>query len=146
LDLLESHAGYVRLWSDYMFGYQGFVEFARFIEKRVKEPRFREHLAVIGLLIHRSPPEKIDYPFECSQSALGRFKYMVGFYFFIPGSRSESIRYLRGMAGEMLDRCLALGGRPYRYGCAKLSETQRTQLFGAAQQELERILLARSTA
>jgi FAD/FMN-containing dehydrogenase len=140
IDLVEAHPGCVRLWADYMFGYAAFSQFAQHVEERLREPRFRRHLSVIGVLIHRSPDAKIDFPFEASSSTLGRYKYMVGFYFFVPSGEEGDIAYVRDALQDLLTCCLELGGRPYRYGVADLTVSQRTQVLGTAPEDVTTVL------
>jgi hypothetical protein len=136
IDLVEGHPDCVRMWADYMFGYASFVRFAEYVEDRLREARFRAHLSVIGLLIHRSVDTKVDFPFEASSSALGRLKYMVGFYFFVPSTDVSEIEYVRKEQADLLARCLSLGGRPYRYGIADMDTAQQRAMFGAAREEV----------
>jgi hypothetical protein len=146
LDLVEGHPGCVRLWTDYMFGYEGFVQFARYIDERLRDSRFRAHLSVIGVLIHRSPATKISFPFEASSADLGLLKYMLGFYLFVPDRAAQEIERVRATLKELLARCLELGGRPYRYGIAELDPKQHEVLLGAATAEVSRALSRRGAS
>jgi FAD/FMN-containing dehydrogenase len=138
--LIDDHPGCVRLWADYMLSHKGFVEFARHVDERLTQSRFRAYLTVVGLLIHRSPADKIDFPFEVSRSSLGQHKYMVGFYFFVPRSESREIEFVRKALGELLERALSLGGRPYRYSFTELSDAHKRALYGASDDELSEAL------
>ncbi len=140
VDLINDHPECLRLWADYMLSHEGLVEFARHVDERLVEERFRAHLTVVGLLIHRSPADKIDFPFEVSRSGLGRRKYMVGFYFFVPRGELREIDFVRKTLGELLERALSLGGRPYRYSFTELSDAQKRALYGASDEELSKTL------
>lgn len=140
VDLVDGHPECVRLWADYMLSHEGFVEFARHVDERLTESRFRAYLTVIGVLIHRSLDAKIDFPFEVSRSSLGRHKYMVGFYFFVPRREPREIAFVRRTLGELLERALLLGGRPYRYSFTELSDAQKRTLYGVSDEDLSRTL------
>jgi FAD/FMN-containing dehydrogenase len=137
-DLLNAYPGQTRIWADYMFNFDGLRKFVEYVEQCCVRPAAR-FLALIGLLVHRSPEDKLDFLLEPSAGNLGRVKYMVGFYFFAP---PESAPEVLAMTRDLLERCLALGGRPYLYGQAQLSEEDRSRLYGDVDGKL-RDLLAR---
>jgi FAD/FMN-containing dehydrogenase len=136
VDLVEQHPGHARLWTDYMFGYQGFVAFAEHVQRRLDDEAFRRHLTVLGVLVHRSPPDKLEFPFEASRPSLGQFKYMLGLYFFVPHDQPSELLRVRAEVDELLERAMAVGGRPYKYGYATLDGERRRRLYGDADAEL----------
>jgi FAD/FMN-containing dehydrogenase len=140
VDLVNDHPESVRLWADYMFSHESLVEFLRYTDRRLTESRFRAHLSVVGLLICRSPPHKIDFPFEAWCASPGCLRYMVGFYFFVPQQHRNEIEFVRKTVGELLDVALSLGGRPYRYSYTDLTDVQRRALYGDSDNELSQTL------
>jgi FAD/FMN-containing dehydrogenase len=140
VDLVEEHPMHARIWADYMFDYAGFVEFTEHVQLRLGDPSFCRHLTVLGVLVHRSPPDKLEFPFEASLPSLGKYKYMLGLYFFVPHDETSEISRVRAAMDELLDRALTLRGRPYKYGYATLDATRRRRLYGDAQHQLVSLL------
>lgn len=140
VDLVEQHPDHVRVWADFMFGYRGFLAFAEVIERLLGDAAFRRHLSVLGVLVHRSPHDKLEFPFEASHPSLGTLKYMLGLYFFVPAHESAEVDRVRATVDALLDRAMELGGRPYKYGVASLDALRRRRLYGDAEAELATVL------
>lgn len=122
---LDQHRGRRRLWTDFVLPRVEFVVFARFLDRLRAEPALRDVLAAIYVLAMR--PESLPL---APSAQPGRLLLGAGLYCMVKGGDDAGLRAARGALGRCLERCVELGGRPYRYGWNEVADERA--IYGRA--------------
>lgn len=120
-----------RVWCDYLFEYEGFYRFMNYIHETWNKQQDLKDLAVIYVLMVRRRSGTFTLPFASSHLPGGeRVLYAVGMYYMVPNQ--NPFRVLQATQGHRrwLEKCIELGGRPYRYGWCNLSDMEKRQIYG----------------
>lgn len=121
-----------KLWADYVVPRSEAASFCEDVERLLGErAEVLPHLAGTYLLAHRRGEG--DFPLAAhSLPQEAREAFGVGLYFMVGESdlRAEAA-VLRALSGA-LRRCIARGGRPYRYGIHDLTPSDERAIYGDA--------------
>jgi FAD/FMN-containing dehydrogenase len=128
-----------RLWSDYLFDYEGLQAFTRFLQPLLDRDAFAGCLRSVYILAIRKLPRPVSFPMEASDSTRGPMSFGIGLYSMIPNADALVAERVAETVSRCLDACVALGGRPYRYGWHRMSEEMERAVYGPACDRLRAI-------
>ena len=123
-------------WSDYLFDYKGLQAFGTFLQTQLDRDAFDGCLASIYIVPIRKLPRRVALPFEASDAIDAPVSFGVGLYSMIPPQAAGTVAKIMETSSRCLDRCLELGGQPYRYGWHRLNESHHRMAYGAAHERL----------
>jgi hypothetical protein len=121
-----------RLWCDYLFDYEGLTTFAQFLDGLIAGGAFGPYLASVYIVPIRKLPRVVSFPLEASDAIRAPMSFGIGLYSMIPPGDGPAVVRITETAARCLDKCLDLGGRPYRYGWHQLDETRARRAYGSA--------------
>ncbi|MBW4589605.1 FAD-binding protein [Aetokthonos hydrillicola Thurmond2011] len=124
---LSSFSDHVRLWTDYIFNYDGIVRFMQFLEPQLAEPPLSETLKAMYILMIRRPSNYTNFAFLPAPP--GELLFSVGMYTMVNRWHPVLIAKSLDSLQNALVTCCALGGRPYLYGCSNLDHTTKHKLY-----------------
>lgn len=128
--LLARFPDHVRLWQDFVCDARSFPRLAAVLDMLPALPCVPFQYA---LLIGKGA-QSSRFPFEAAPGGNEQLFVGVGLYFFVPRSDELLVARVRAQLARVLESCLAIGGRPYRYGGAcTLSESVVRGVYGSAQ-------------
>ena len=119
-----------RMWVDYIFDYDGLARFVEFLTHRIEDDAFAGFLKSVYILGIRRRRRVQPIPLEASGAISAPVSFGVGLYSMVPRADRESIDRLRATHAQMLDKCIALGGRPYLYGMHEFSNAALQAIYG----------------
>lgn len=125
---LESFGDACRLWSDVFFDYDALCAVLPEALQRAEKPPLSASLKVIYLLIVRRGANAPDFPLAPMRDAGTRFS--LGFYAMAEPTNAALLAGTVSGMQALFERCIALGGRPYRYGRGALSGQMMRDLYG----------------
>ena len=123
---LAQFGSHFRVWADYKVPVSAFGTFARRIQALERSSDF-EHLAVRYVLA--SAAGRSHGTLAPTDQGEGFYAGM-GLYFMVPERAPGGVERARRGQRRALDLCLELGGRPYLYGYAPLTDDEWQQLYG----------------
>ncbi len=135
---VESNLYHYRVWCDYMFDYGPAMEFLEFLSKTIV-PRNLGVVYVLAVRVgRRTNAPLLPHNFSSGKlspamrfgAGLSRMRFGFGLYCMVPPGDAYGLARAKASHEECLDRCLALGGRPYRYGWCPLTEKEKERLYG----------------
>lgn len=135
VDWLSGFKKHFRLWGDYIFNFDGFCSFMKWIDRGIKNGSLSESLECIYMLVVRRPQNKTAFPFEAG-SIRAPILFGAGLYYMVPQNNAQKLKAARENHRRLLDRCVDLGGLPYLFGCQELDESMRQSLYGKSYQRL----------
>ncbi len=120
---------HLRLWTDYIFDYDGMVRFMQLLEPQITKSPLSQTLKAIYILLIRRPAAHTN--FALLPAPPGKLLFSVGMYTMVspwhPVSLAQSLQVLQ----TALQMCCACGGRPYLYGCNHMDEMIKHKLYGS---------------
>ena len=132
-----------RLWSDYLFDYESLKAFAEFLEPLLLEDEpFRSALQSVYIVAVRQQPRLVRLPFEATDALPGPMSFGIGLYSMIPGRDAAIATRVAATVSRCLQKCIELGGRPYRYGWHELTPDDFRRIYGPA---VDRLSALRAT-
>ena len=121
-----------RLWTDFLFDYQGLRSFSAFLESMLSRDPMRRCLRSIYILGVRNLPRQVPFPMEASDHLDTSMRFGIGLYHMIPGADPDLIDAVAADMRACLDECAVLGGQPYRYGWHQLTESDYRTFYGSS--------------
>lgn len=140
LTRFQRHA---RLWSDYMFDYQGLQAFTSFLAPLLAEPPLSTCLKSLYVMAIRRMPRAVPFPLEATDAMQSPMSFGIGLYSMIPDRDTALAGRVAATMARCLDKCRDLGGRPYRYGWHQIDGAMERALYGSA---VDRLAEIRGTA
>lgn len=130
--LLARFPDHVRLWQDFVCEADRFVALASALDALPK----LECVPWKYALLIRKREGSVQFPFEAAAGGRDRVYVGIGLYFFVPRAKEGLIHQVRAQLAQMLNACLEIGGRPYRYGACTFPEHELRAVYGRAYDEL----------
>jgi hypothetical protein len=119
-------------WSDYVLPSQAFVEFVTLAWQSAFEGPFasawRPRMRL--LVMDRKIPMHPEPYLSASRLATPGARFGVGVYLEPTADNAAATKSAKGLLAECLDRCTALGGRPYLGSWHELDETMAQRIYG----------------
>jgi FAD/FMN-containing dehydrogenase len=125
-----------RLWTDFLFDYEGLTFFTAFLEPLLKQEPFALCLKSVYIVAIRKLPRSISFPLEASEGIREPMSFGIGLYSMIPARDPDLVTRVADTVSRCLEKCIELGGRPYRYGWHQLSERSYRALYGSTYDQL----------
>lgn len=130
-----------RLWSDYVFELPALRAFVAELAELQRRDAFAGCLESLYFLGIRTPSDRLRAPLEAAAACKGPVAFGVGLYCMVPPDDEPAHLAVRRAFDHCLERCAALGGRPYLYGTHQLDAAAMHEIYGsdyARLQELKR--------
>ena len=131
VEWLSAFPEHWKVWADYVLDYAGLAAFVEFLEGLRGAGAFGDCLEVVHLLAVRRPANAVRFALGAAQAAGAGPHFSVGLYAMVPAGDDAALGRVRDAYARCLDRCVALGGRPYLYGWAEMDEASCRRLYGA---------------
>jgi len=125
-----------RLWTDFLFDYDGLESFTTFLQPLLERDAFAGCLKSIYIVAIRRLPRTTRFPLEASDSTGASMSFGIGLYSMIPRQDPALVGAVAETVAFCLEKCIALGGRPYRYGWHQMDEHHYQALYGATYDRL----------
>lgn len=125
---LREYREHVRMWADYVLDLHGAAEFLVELDRARREEPLRSTLKAVYLLAQRRPEDAVDFAFAPRIKA--PMSYGIGLYTMPRRLDPPRIVGTRRVLRAMLERCAALGGRPYLYAANELDPALCRQFYG----------------
>ncbi len=119
-----------RMWVDYVLDYDGLLSFVDFLSTQIGNDAFGGYLKSVYILGIRRKKRQHRIPLEASGAISAPVAFGVGLYSMVPRSDQSGVDHLRAAHATMLEKCVALGGRPYLYGIHEFDENILRQIYG----------------
>lgn len=129
---LARFPGHGRLWADYIFDVDGLTRFVEFLQPLLDRDAFAGCLRSVYVVAIRRRPRAVRFPLEASEGAARAMSFGIGLYSMIPRRDPRLAGKVATTIAACLDKCVELGGRPYRYGWHEMTERHCRALYGSA--------------
>src|SRR5262249_17472456 len=94
------------------------------------------YLKSIYVLAIRSRRPSPAFPLEAAGAIAAPLVFGIGLYCMVPARDDAGLAQLQATLDGCLQRCLALGGRPYLYGAHRIERAVADATYGADYQRL----------
>ncbi len=134
---LSAFPEHFQIWTDYIFDYNNMIRFMAFLEPLMQQQPLAQSLKAIYILMIRRPSPHHHFAFLPAPP--GDLLFSVGLYTMV--SRWNPILLAKTLPTlqTALQKCYALGGRPYLYGFNEMDESSKQKFYGADYSTLQEI-------
>jgi FAD/FMN-containing dehydrogenase len=134
-----AYKGHRHLWGFFALGSAEARSFLRWCGARRRESPAARYLAMTQVLAVKKPSGSIRLPLDSAALPGADLVLGVGLYYEVPSGDDRGVAQSRTALRDALERCLALGGRPYRFSPEEMDEAGIRQAYGPAYEELRRL-------
>ncbi|MBX3060310.1 MAG: FAD-binding oxidoreductase [Anaerolineae bacterium] len=128
---LQEQPNHMRIWSDYFFDFEGFVDFLAFLDTLVRDRRVSPYIWAIYVLMIRSTEESGQFPFSpAAFQPAPPLVYSVGVYGSVSEIDMEGKAMTKDICPRIQEKAFALHGRPYLHGSYQLNRESLLALYG----------------